>query len=109
MSTPDPDIDAFRSRYRAEEVSAAMSVQFEQIHPSEIPGRCVNWLKHKIIPWLDQARDTLHYTRSWDHAVVHFSKSWTWTDRASHVVARWLKALGIEVSGNPVFGHWRVQ
>ncbi len=89
-------------------IQGAMRVPVNEVHRFDAPAPRVDRLIEEIDRRFDQARDSLHYSEDFDLEFVHDPKPYTLTDNSNHVVARWLEELGIEVSGNPVFGRWRI-
>lgn len=93
----------------AEAIRGRIRVEIRQIHHLPAPARRVDRLIEALDRRFDQARDTRIYNEAFDLEFVHDPKPYTLTDNSNHVVARWLEELGIDVSGDPVFGRWRVE
>ncbi len=49
-----------------------------------------------------------HFNRRFGLEFVPDPRDYTLADNSNHRVADWLRELGLEVRGNPVFGHWRL-
>ena len=94
-----PESDALRRQIR---------VVIQEIHPLSVPAALIDELIATLDARFEDALETLYYNRDYDLEFVHDPKPYTLGDNSNHVVAGWLRQLDIDVSGNPVFGRWRV-
>lgn len=51
--------------------------------------------------------ETLIYNESYDFEFVIHPEPYSLWHNSNHLVAEWLRHLGIGVSGTPIFGYWR--
>lgn len=84
-------------------------VVIQEIHKLAAQAERVDQLDRRLEQRFDDAIDTLHYNRNYDLEFVHDPEPYTLFYNSNHVVADWLREIGIEVTGNPIWGRWRVE
>ena len=90
-------------------IRANARVTIDEIHLLAVDARSVDALIQTLERRFDSARETLRYSEPYDLEFVHDPKPYTLGDNSNHVVADWLRSLGVEVRGNPWLGRWRFQ
>ncbi len=84
-------------------------VVIDTLHELPVEATRVDRLIQELDERFEAARETRHENRAYDLEFVHHPKDYTVFDNSNHVVAEWLRELGLEVSGNPMWGTWRVE
>ncbi len=84
-------------------------VVIRKVHELPAEADLINSLDHRLDQRFNAAIETLHYNTDYDLEFVHDPVDYTIFYNSNHVVADWLRELGIEVTGNPVWGRWRVE
>ncbi len=84
-------------------------VVIEAIHELAAEAERIDELDRHLTQRFQAAIDTLHYNHDYDLEFVHDPRSYTVFYNSNHVVRDWLRDLDIEVSGNPMWGRWRVE
>lgn len=95
-----PEADSLRGRIR---------VVIDQLYGLSAPAERIDSLIERLDQRFDAAADTRMYNQDYDLEFVHDPKPYTLGSNSNHVIAAWLEELGIDVSGNPMFGRWRVE
>ncbi|QOC21703.1 hypothetical protein IC757_11705 [Wenzhouxiangella sp. AB-CW3] len=83
-------------------------VVIREIHELAAESEHIDALDRKLEQRFNDNIDTLHYNPNYDLEFVHDPVDYTVFYNSNHVVADWLRELGIEVRGNPIWGTWRV-
>lgn len=83
-------------------------VVIQAVHELPAEAERIDQLDRRLEQRFDDAIDTLHYNRDFDLEFVHDRKPYTVFDNSNHIVADWLRELGIEATGNPMWGTWRI-
>jgi hypothetical protein len=84
-------------------------VVIQAIHELPAEAERIDELDRRLEQRFEDATDTLLYNRDYDLEFVHDPVDYTVFYNSNHVVADWLRELGIEVRGNPIWGWWRVE
>lgn len=83
-------------------------VTIRRVHEMPAPADRIDSLAFRLDKRFRAAIETLHYNADYDLEFVHDPKPYTLGDNSNHVVANWLRQLDFEVTGNPIFGCWRL-
>lgn len=94
-----PEVDVLLQQIR---------VEVNQIYAFDAPGDRIDDLISDLDSQFDSARDTLIYNEAYDLEFVHDPRPYHMGHNSNHVVADWIRSLGIEVRGNPASGAWRI-
>ncbi len=84
-------------------------VVIQQIHELPVEADRLDALESSLDLRFNAAIQTLHYNSDYDLDFVHDPVDYTVFYNSNHVVADWLRELGVEVRGNPIWGRWRVE
>jgi hypothetical protein len=84
-------------------------VVIRKIHELSVEAERIDELDRKLEQRFEAAIDTRHHNPVYDLEFVHHPRDYTVFYNSNHVVADWLRELGIEVRGNPMWGTWRVE
>jgi len=84
-------------------------VVIQQIHELPVEAALIDTLDHSLDLRFNAAIETLHYNSDFDLEFVRDPVDYTVFYNSNHVVADWLRELGVEVRGNPIWGWWRVE
>ncbi len=84
-------------------------VVIREIHELPAEADRIDELDRRLKQRFEDAIDTLHHNPDYDLRFVHDPVDYTVFYNSNHVVADWLRELGIEVRGNPIWGWWRVE
>lgn len=85
-----------------------LRVEVKHVHVLEAPAERIDELIADIDQRFDSARNTLIYNAAYDLEFVQDPRPYHLVYNSNHAVAEWLRILGIEISGSPIFGAWRV-
>ncbi len=87
---------------------AQTRVVIDDVHTFQASATRVEALLERLDARFDAARDTRAHSDAYGLDFVHDDKPYTLWDNSNHVVAEWLRALDVEVTGNPIYGRWRI-
>lgn len=85
-----------------------LRVGVSALHAFEVDGAAVDILLAELNERFEARRDTLQFNERYDLAFVEDPRAYTLWHNSNHVVADWLRRLGIPVRGSPALGNWRV-
>lgn len=94
---------------QADSLSDRIRVVIDQLYSLSAPAERIDSLIERLDQRFDAAADTRIYNQGYDLEFVHDPRPYTLGDNSNHVIAAWMEELGIDVSGNPMFGRWRVE
>ncbi len=83
-------------------------VEIQQLHRLSAPAEKIDTLDARLSALFDEADEPAFFNARFGLEFVTGPRPYTLFDNSNHVVAEWLEALGIDVRGNPIFGHWRL-
>ena len=83
-------------------------VVIQTIHELPVEAEQIDALDRRLEARFDDAIETRHYNPVYDLEFVHDPRDYTLFYNSNHVVADWLRELGLEVQGDPIWGVWRV-
>lgn len=78
------------------------------LHRLAAPAERIDSLDRRLAQAFAERQAQAFYNAGYAVEFVPGERPYTLFDNSNHVVAGWLRELGIEVRGNPVFGSWRV-
>lgn len=84
-------------------------VVIQKVHELPAGAERIDELERRLNKRFEANIETRHYNADYDLEFVHDPVDYTIFYNSNHVVADWLRELGIEITGNPVWGRWRVQ
>jgi hypothetical protein len=79
------------------------------IHRLAAPAERIDGLDQRLQQSFEDLQEQSHYNAAYDLEFVPGQRPYTLFANSNHVVADWLRELGIDVRGNPVFGTWQVE
>jgi hypothetical protein len=83
-------------------------VVIRKVHELPAEADLIDRMDHRLDLRFNAAIETLHYNVDYDLEFVHDPVDYTIFYNSNHVIADWLRELGIEVGGNPVWATWRI-
>lgn len=92
-----------------DQVRAQIKVVIRELHDFQAEADRVDALIGDLDAQFDAHRETLHYNSVYDLEFVHHPIPYRLGHNSNHLAGQWLKQLGFEIRGNPVFGRWRVE
>ncbi len=84
-------------------------VVIRDIHELPAEADRIDQLDQRLKQRFEDASDTRHHNPNYDLEFVHDPVDYTVFYNSNHVVADWLRELGVKVRGNPIWGWWRVE
>jgi len=87
---------------------AQTRVVIDDVHAFEASASRVEALLERLDARFVAARDTRQHSAAYGLDFVHDDKPYTLWDNSNHVVVEWLRELDVEVTGNPLYGRWRI-
>lgn len=79
------------------------------IHRLAAPAGRIDGLDRRLQRNFERLQERSHYNAAIDLEFVPGQRPYTLFANSNHIVADWLRELGIDVRGNPVFGNWQVE
>ncbi len=95
-----PDETTVRSRVR---------VGIAEIIPLEVASREARSLQQALDAVYEEQLSTRLYNARFDLEFVEHPRDYSLSSNSNGMVAEWLRDLGLEVRGQPVWSRWRVQ
>lgn len=84
-------------------------VGIEAIHTLSVAADRIDALDQDLSRWFEEGAAERLLNPRFDLEFVPGPRPYSLGDNSNHRVAEWLEALGVEVRGNPMLGHWRLQ
>mgnify|MGYP006987897890 FL=1 len=94
---------------RETSIRRQVPMAIRNIHRLPAPAERIDGLDHRLQRDFERLQGQSHYNAAYDLEFVPGQRPYTLFANSNHVVADWLRELGIEVRGNPVFGSWQVE
>jgi predicted small secreted protein len=89
-------------------INAQVRMPIHSLHRLAAPAAKIDSLDRRLAHTFEQRRAQAYANVGYAVEFVPGERPYTLFHNSNHVVAGWLRELGIEVRGNPVFGSWRV-
>ncbi len=93
----------------AEQLESAVGVGIGQAYVFQVEAAQVDALIAQLEQQFYAATAEPFYSAARQLHFVPHSQPYSLSHNSNHQVADWLRALGIEVHGNPALGYWRVK
>lgn len=74
----------------------------------QVEGAAIDRLDSELDALYQQNIHSYQYRAEYDLEFVHHPQPYSLRHNSNHVVAQWLRALGIEVHGRPILSRWRL-
>lgn len=84
-------------------------MRIQTLHRLSASAERIDRLDRRLAQTFDARRAQAYYNAGYAVEFVPGQRPYTLFDNSNHVVAGWLRELGLDVHGNPVFGSWRVR
>jgi len=92
----------------AEAIRTRSRVAIDEIHTLSASAERVDALIVSLAGRFAAADETRTYSQRYGLEFVHDAKPYRLGRNSNHRLAEWLEELGMQVSGNPVFGRWHI-
>ena len=81
----------------------------QALYTLESPATEIDALDQRLSALFEERAAHSVFNAQWGLTFVPGPRPYTLLHNSNHVIAEWLEALGINVRGNPMFGHWRLE
>lgn len=92
-----------------EHLESAVGVGIGQAYLFQVEAAQVDALIKSLEQQFHSSSATPFYSAARNLAFVPDARPYTYHHNSNHQVADWLRALGLQVHGNPALGNWRVK
>lgn len=89
-------------------LASEVGIGIQTVYRFEISAQRVDSLISKLDRQFDTG-DTPYYSEARQLSFVPHPRPYRLSYNSNHMVADWLRELGVEVEGNPAIGRWRLQ